>query len=222
MPQLSTKRLAIDKAYATTLIAISVTTFIVMFSLVASKALYSQMRYQSKVSSKKETALQTLKSNLQTSDQLITSYEAFANETTNALGGNPRGDGPNDGDNPRLVLDALPSKYDFPALTTSIEKLLNDRGFSLTSITGNDDEVAQSAQDSSANPQPIEMPFSVEVTTSDSRVKQLMQLFEKSIRPIQVHQLALQSQNGQLKATVTAKTFYQPEKSLNVKSEVVK
>jgi flagellar motor switch/type III secretory pathway protein FliN len=222
MPQFSTKRLAIDKAYATILIAISITTFIVMFSLVASKALYSQMRYQSKVSSKKETALDTLKSNLQTSDQLITAYEAFANETTNALGGNPKGDGPNDGDNPRLVLDALPSKYDFPALTTSIEKLLNDKGFSLTSITGNDDEVAQASQNSSADPQPIEIPFSVEVTTSDGRVKQLMQLFEKSIRPIQVHQLALQSQNGQLKATITAKTFYQPEKNLNVKSEAVK
>lgn len=222
MPQFSTKRLAINKAYATIMIAVSIATFVIMFSLVASKALYSQMRYQSKVSSKKETALKTLKDNLKTSDQLVTSYEAFANETTNVLGGNPSGDGPNDGDNPRLVLDALPSKYDFPALTTSIEKLLNDHGFSLTSISGSDDEVAQSTQDTSADPQPIEMPFSVEVTTSDSRVKQLMQLFEKSIRPIQVHQLVLKSENGQLKATVTAKTFYQPEKSLNVKSEVVR
>lgn len=222
MPQFSTKRLAINKAYATIMIAVSIATFVIMFSLVASKALYSQMRYQSKVSSKKEKALNTLKQNLQTSDQLITSYEAFANETTNVLGGNPSGDGPNDGDNPRIVLDALPSKYDFPALTTSIEKLLNDQGFKLTSITGSDDEVAQSTQDTSADPLPVEMPFSVEVTTSDNRVKQLMQLFERSIRPIQVHQLVLKSENGQLKATVTAKTFYQPEKNLNLKSEVVR
>lgn len=222
MPQFSTKRLAINKAYATILLAVGITTFVTVFSLVACKALYSQMRYQSKVSSKKETALKTLKANLQTSDQLITSYEAFANETTNVLGGNPKGDGPNDGDNPRIVLDALPSKYDFPALTTSIEKLLHDKGFSITSITGNDDEVIQSAQDTSAEPQPVEMPFSVDVTTSDQRVKQLIQLFEKSIRPIQVHQMNLQSQNGQVKVTVTAKTFYQPEKSLNVTSEVVK
>lgn len=222
MPQFSTKKIAIDKAYATTMIVIGISTFLVVFSLVASKELYSQMRYQSKVSSKKEKALKTLKDNLAGSYQLITSYQAFANQPTNALGGNSKGDGPNDGDNPRIVLDALPSKYDFPALTTSVEKLLKDNGFSITSIDGNDEEVSQSGQDSSSDPQPIPMQFSVEVTTTDKRVKELVQLFERSIRPIQVHQLALQSQNGQLKVTVTAQTFYQPEKSLNVKSEVVK
>lgn len=222
MPQFSTKRIAIDKAYATILIAIGVATFITMFSLVASKGLYSQMRYQSKVSSKKQKALKTLKDNLQSADQLITSYKAFADETTNVLGGNPKGDGPNDGDNSRIVLDALPSKYDFPALTTSIEKLLKDNGFSITSITGNDDEVAQSAQDSSEDPQPVKMPFSIEVTTSPQRGKELIQLFEKSIRPMQVQQLELESQNGQLKVTLSANSFYQPEKSLNVTSEVVK
>lgn len=222
MPQLSTKKIAIDKAYATIMLVIGISTFLVVFSLVASKALFSQMRYQSKVSSQKQNALKTLKDNLASSDQLITSYQAFSNQTTNVLGGNPKGDGPNDGDNPRIVLDALPSKYDFPALTTSVEKLLKDKGFSLTSINGNDDEVTQSTQDSSADPQPVEMPFSVEVTTTDQRVKELIQLFERSIRPMQVHQLSLESQNGQLKVTITAKTFYQPEKSLNVKSEVVK
>lgn len=222
MPQFSTKKIAIDKAYATTMIVIGICTFIVVFSLVASKALYSQMRYQSKVSSKKEIALKTLKDNLSAADQLITSYQAFSDETTNVLGGNPKGDGPNDGDNPRIVLDALPSKYDFPALTTSVEKLLKDHGFNLSSISGNDDEVTQSAQDSSADPQPVEMPFSVEVTTTDQRARELIQLFERSIRPMQVHKLSLESQNGQLKVTITAKSFYQPEKSLNVTSEVVK
>lgn len=222
MPQLSTKKIAIDKAYATIMLVIGISTFLVVFSLVASKSLFSQMRYQSKVSSQKQKALETLKDNLASSDQLITSYQAFSNQTTNVLGGNPKGDGPNDGDNPRIVLDALPSKYDFPALTTSVEKLLKDKGFSLTSINGSDDEVTQSTQDTLSDPQPVEMPFSVEVSTTDQRVKELMQLFEKSIRPMQVHQLALESQNGQLKVTITAKTFYQPEKSLNVKSEVVK
>ncbi len=222
MPQFSTKKLAIDKAYATIILAIGIATFLAVFSLVASKALYSQMRYQSKVSSQKEKALHTLKDNLAASDQLVTSYEAFSNETTNVLGGNPQGDADKDGDNPRIILDALPSKYDFPALTTSIEKLLKDHDYSITSITGNDDEVSQSAKGTSEEPKPVEMPFSVEVATGDQRVKELMQLFERSIRPMQIHQLALTSQGGQLKVTITAKTFFQPEKNLNVKSEVVK
>lgn len=218
----STKRLAIDKANATIVLAVGITVFLVVFSLVASKSLYSQMRYQNKVSSKKETALKILQTNLQTADQLTTAYQAFANETVNALGGNPKGDADRDGDNPRIVLDALPSKYDFPALTTSIEKLLKDNGFSITSITGNDDEIAQAAVASNDTPQPIEIPINLEVTTTDQRGKDLMQLFERSIRPIQVKKLVLQSQNGQLKLIITAKTYFQPEKSLNVKSEVVR
>lgn len=218
----STKRLAIDKANATIVIAVAIATFIVVFSLVASKALYSQMRYQSKVSSKKETALKTLKDNLQTADQLTNSYKAFADQPTNVLGGNPKGNADMDGDNPRIVLDALPSQYDFPALTTSIEKLLNDHGFSIGSISGSDEETTQASKDSSVDPQPVEMPFTVEVATDDKRGMDLMELFERSIRPMHVDKLSLESSNGQLKVTITAKSYYQPAKSLNVQTEVVR
>lgn len=218
----STKKIAIDKAYGTMVLAVGISAFVVVFSLVASKALYSQMRYQNKVSSQKEKALKTLKSNVSAADQLTTAYQEFSGATVNVLGGNPKGDADRDGDNPRIVLDALPSKYDFPALTTSIEKLLKDSGFNITTITGNDDEIAQGTANSSDNPQPIEIPFSVEVATSGQQGKTLMELFERSIRPIQVNKLVLNSQNGQLKATITAKTYFQPEKNLNVRSEVVK
>ncbi|HEX5456617.1 MAG TPA: hypothetical protein VFW77_04635 [Candidatus Saccharimonadales bacterium] len=218
----STKRLAIDKANATIVIAVAIATFIVIFSLVASKTLYGQMRYQSKVSSRKETALKTLKDNLNTADQLTNSYKAFADQTTNVLGGNPQGNADKDGDNPRIILDALPSQYDFPALTTSIEKLLNDNGFSITSITGNDEETTQASKDSAVDPVPVEMPFSIEVTTNDQRGKDLMELFERSIRPMQVDKLSLTTQNGQLKVTITAKSYYQPAKNLNVRTELVR
>lgn len=218
----STKKIAIDKAYATMMLAVGIAAFIVVFSLVASKALYSQMRYQSKVSSQKEQALKTLKGNLQASDQLITSYQEFAGATTNVLGGNPKGDADRDGDNPRIILDALPSKYDFPALTTSLEKLLKGSGFTISEITGNDDEIAQSAQQTSDNPQPVEMPFSIEVGASSQQGKSLMDLFERSIRPMQIQKIVVGNQNGEFKVTITGKTYFQPEKSLNVRSEVVK
>lgn len=217
----SAKRLAIDKANATMMIAVAIATFITVFSLVASKALYSQMRYQSKVSSKKEDTLKKLKTNLQTADELTNAYRAFADQPTNVLGGNAQGDANNDGDNPRIILDALPSQYDFPALTTSVEKLLNNHNFSITSITGSDDETAQASQESSANPQAIEMPFVIKVATSPNRGQDLMELFERSIRPMQINKLSLQSQEGKLNVTIDAKTYYQPAKNLNVINEVV-
>jgi flagellar motor switch/type III secretory pathway protein FliN len=218
----STKRLAIDKANATLVLAVSIAAFVVVFSLVASKALLSQRAYQSKVISKKQTALKTLKANNEASDQLITSYKEFSGAAVNVLGGNPKGDAERDGDNPRIILDALPSKYDFPALTTSLEKMLKDNGFTIASITGTDDEVSQSGNQSASSPQPIEIPFTVEVNTSGQRGKDLMQLFERSIRPVQVQKLEVAGQGGQVKFTITAKTYFQPEKNLNLRTEPVK
>ena len=218
----SAKRIAIDKAYATLIIAVGIAAFIVVFSLVASRSLLSQRAYQSKVISKKETALKTLKSNIQSADELNAAYTEFSGGTTNILGGNPKGDSDRDGDNPRIILDALPSKYDFPALTTSIEKVLKDNGFSLTTITGTDEEVTQSAVESDENPAPIEIPFSLEVAIGEGQGKTLLELFERSIRPIKVQKLTVSGQSGQLKVTISAKTYFQPERSLNIRSEVVK
>ncbi|HYF96909.1 MAG TPA: hypothetical protein VD947_02610 [Patescibacteria group bacterium] len=223
MAQFSPKRIAIDKANATLVIAVGITAFIVMFSLVASKALLSQRAYQSKVISQRETARDTLKSNLTAADELTTAYKEFSGATTNILGGNPQGDADRDGDNPRIILDALPSKYDFPALATSVEKLLKDNGYTITAFNGTDDEVAQqSASSPTDNPQAVEIPFSVEVNTNDQQAKRLVELFELSIRPMQINKLTLVGQNGELVITVIGKTYFQPEKNLDIKKELVK
>ena len=68
----------------------------------------------------------------------------------------------------------------------------------------------------------MEIPFSIEVPVANDTAKGLIQLFERSIRPIQVQKLSISGQKGQLKLTLTAKTFYQPEKNLNIKTEVVR
>lgn len=60
--QLSAKRIAIDRANTAVLIAVGLTTFIAVFSIIAGKALLAQRSYQSKVIDKKETALKQLKS----------------------------------------------------------------------------------------------------------------------------------------------------------------
>lgn len=220
---MTTKRLAIDKANASVILAISLAIFVVIFTFVAGKAMLDQRSYQSKVIGKKKVALKQLKKNVQEVEKLNKSYQAFASETTNILGGNPKGTAGKDGSNPRIVLDALPSKYDFPALTTSLEKLLKDNQYAIDSISGTDDEVAQGKQTSSVSPTPVAIPFTLTVSTSASAAKPLLQLFERSIRPIQVKKLVIAgSNNQQLKVTVDAKTYYQPEKKFDVKVETIK
>lgn len=220
--RVSTKRIAINKTEAKLAIIIGIATFIVIFSLVASKALFDQMLYQNKVINQKETALKISEANIAAVDELSRSYQEFAEATTNVLGGNPQGDADKDGDNPRIILDALPSKYDFPALATSLEKLLKDNNVAITSITGNDDEVAQSTAAASGLPLPVEIPFTVVVEVNNANAKDLMRLFERSIRPIQIERINISQNQGNLSVTIDAKTYYQPEKILSISEETVK
>ncbi len=220
--KVSKKQLAIDKANATLFIAVAVAAFVVTFSVVASKVLLDQRAYQARVISKKEQARDTLEKNITTAEALNTSYQEFANSSVNVLGGNPSGNGDKDGPNPRIVLDALPSEYDFPALATSVEKLLKSNNFTLTDITGTDDEASQASNSQATTPVPVEMPITVESKVNASEAKRLVQLFERSIRPFQIQKLELTQQNDNLTVKLTAKSYFQPGKSLNVKYETVK
>lgn len=221
-PGLSAKRIAIDKTNASLIIIVSITVFITVFSIVATKALYSQLTYQSRVINKKGITLKQVKNNINEVAKLNTAYQEFALAPENAIGGNPKGTGDRDGANPRIVLDALPSKYDSPALISSIDKLAKSGGFQLDAITSADDEINQAANPTSVTPQAIEMPFTFEATINKTDGKRLMELFERSIRPVQIQKMTVIVQDSQLKVNVSAKTYFQPEKKLNVTEEVVK
>jgi len=219
---ISAKRLMIDKANSRMVIIVAAASFVTVFALVASRALISQQAYQSRVTNEKEKAVKQLKANIGAVQDLQTAYQAFVNTPENVLGGNPKGQGDKDGDNARLILDALPSKYDFPALTTSLEKILTSQNFKIERIEGTDQEVQQEANGSSPNPKPVDMPFQVSFSGTYTSMGTLLQTLEKSIRPIQIISLDLNGTDSDMHATVSAKTFYQPAKSLSITTKVVK
>lgn len=221
-PNLSAKRISIDKTNASLIVIVSVTAFVVVFCIVATRALYSQLTYQSRVITEKKKTLKTVEENIAQVEQLNIAYKAFSESSTNVIGGNPKGTGDRDGENPRIILDALPSKYDFPALTTSLDKLVKSGGFSLVAVNGIDDEVNQSANQSAVAPVAVDMPFTLESNVAPSDGKRFLELFERSIRPIQMQKLVITSQESNLKVEMTAKTYYQPEKKMNFTEEVVK
>jgi len=219
----STKRILIDKANARIVAYVGVAAFLLVFSLVATKTLVSQASYQNRVIGKKRAAVKQLQADIQSTGQLKTAYQAFTSTTQNVLGGNPDGLGSQDGNNAKIVLDSLPSTYDFPGLTTSLDSLLAGQGVQINSITGTDDEVAQSANQSSITPQPVPMPFSLSVQGNYDSIQKVVNAFEHSIRPIQVQTISVQgTAEDRLTMTMTAQTYYQPAKSLNIKKEVVK
>lgn len=218
----SIKRAMISKANATMVSVVAAASFVVIFCLVASFILVGQFAYQNKVISQKKTALSQLKTDIASVQSLVTSYASFVegNQTQNVIGGSPTGTGDRDGDNAQIVLDALPSKYDFPALATSIEKIAKSNGVSIQSISGNDDELTQAgSNDFSA---PIAMPFQVTVAGDYQSIKNVINAFEHSIRPFKIQQLKFTGGESNMTLEIVAQSYYQPAKTLNIRSEVVK
>jgi hypothetical protein len=220
--RISMKHIQIDRSEATILIAAATAATFLMFSIVSAKALLAQRSYQVRVISKKQAALKQLDENIKELDKLVASYTAFANQEQNVLSGSSKiATGNLNGDNPKIVLDALPSKYDFPAIATSLEAILKERQISIAGIAGTDDEVNQQVNQSSPNPIPIEVPFEVGIDTTYPKAQEFLSVLQRSIRPIYINSLILSGEDGALQAKISAKTYYQPSKSFNITEEDV-
>ena len=221
--KVSIKHIEISKANTQVVIIAGLAGFLTVLCLVSSQAYISQNSYLSKVITKKQVAYKQLTVNIEATKKLTSAYDDFQNQPKNILEGDPKGEGQNDGPNSKLVLDALPSSYDFPALTSSIEKILTIRNLKVESITGIDDELAQVDAQSSPNPQAVPMVFSFKIKNATyTQVQDVVKALTLSIRPIHVDTLIITGGNTDMSLEVTAHTFYQPPKNLVIKSETVK
>jgi hypothetical protein len=240
----SVKRIQIDKANSTIVIAVAVAAFCLAFSLISARALIARQSYQNKVKDAREKALEQLKENIEAVEDLKVKYSEFVSRSENLIGGSSAGTGERDGDNARIVLDALPSKYDFPALASSLEKMLTDRNYKILAITGTDDEanqngapvdtsnpaaaaaVAAAAPTTTATPtapvgSAVPMPFELGAEGQYDAITALLDVLRHSIRPIQAQTVTLTAVEGAIQLTITGQSFFQPERTLNVKEEVV-
>lgn len=224
------KRALINQANTTVVIVTSVAAFVLIFCAVATKTLASQASYQNRVISKKREAVKQLQVDIDAVNKLKTSYKAFTTTSTNVIGGNTVGASmldcngtKKDGNNATIILDALPSAYDFGAFTTSLEKLISCQQVGITGINAVDDSLTQASNNTSTTPKPIEIPFSIIVQGSYPNIQALIGAFERSIRPIQVKSVDLKADTqGVLTLNLSAKTYYQPGKSLNISQQEVK
>jgi Tfp pilus assembly protein PilO len=218
-----TKRSLIGKANSSMVVATTIAAFVLVFTLVAGRSLIGQMSYQNRVVDAKKTAHKHLMDDLSARNTLQDSYNSFTAQNPNVLGGDAKSTATGkDGDNAKIVLDALPSRYDFPALTTSLEKLINDQNLKIMSISGTDEEALQAANATSPNPEPIAMPFQIQVSGSYQSIQNLVDVIQRSTRPFQIQTMELSGDPSDMIARVAAQTYYQPEKNLNITTKVVK
>ncbi|MGH7237579.1 MAG: hypothetical protein ACREGF_03530, partial [Candidatus Saccharimonadales bacterium] len=151
---------------------------------------------------------------------LTSSYRAFTQPVKNIIGGNATGSQINDGDNGQIVLDALPSKYDFPALTSSLQALLNRQSINIDSIGGSDDQLQQQTA-APDPPAPVPMPFSFKVDGSYEAIQKVVSDFQSSIRPFQAQTFKISGDQSDLTIETTYQTYYQPEKKFTITNEII-
>lgn len=210
----SVKHGLISKSNTTMFATLAIAGIVFSFAVVASYTLIKRMNYQSKVINERAAAEKQLKSNIVAVDNLFESYKNFDEAPESVIGTADR--------NSKIVLDALPSKYDFPALATSLEKLLVGGGIANIGITGLDDEAT--AEQDSTSPEPVEIPFVISGSGSYASLQQLIANLQLSIRPFKVLKLDLSAggAEGNMNFTISAVTYYQPEKNLDIPEVEVK
>ena len=215
----SEKHEKVDSENAKIVASVGGAAFIVVFCLFAAQALISQSLYQNRVISEKKEALSILEDNKTSVEELRSSYTAFISEEENVIGGSRSGSGVADGDNAKIVLDALPGEYDYPGLASSIEKVLDDGGYTIEAVGGSEDVALAGSQDSTT---PVEIPYPFSVSASPSATQELLETLEKSIRPLYVDSLTIRSSQAGLRTSIGLRTFYQPGVIYELDSKVVR
>ena len=208
----SLKQLQIDKTSQKMIIFASIASFLLVFTLFSANTLVARMNYQNKVINAKSIARSNLIKNVSSNESLLSAYQNFNN------GLQTNGASVNSGNNAKLILDALPSEYDFPALATSLQGLLSSTGVTVSGLTGSDSSNGAISGASSipiAGTTPI--PFSFNVTGSADNVINTMKIFEKSIRPFQFKSFAISGSSSSLSLSASAETFYLPAQNFQVK-----
>jgi hypothetical protein len=223
-PDIIEKRLKINKSESRLGIIVAVAAVITVFCLVSAKTLFSQASYNKRVLDARRAALVQLKANKEAAGSLVNQYEIFQSGNTNIIGGKNSTDAnlqPPDGDNARLVLNALPAKYDFPALISSITKILNNHSIKSQAITGTD-ESGTVTSDPTNKPEVMKINVVVNGASNYQTIKSLVADFERSTRPFDDTKVDIKGSDSDMTITLTMDTYFQPALTLNLTTKEIK
>ncbi len=226
MAKATTKRGQISEAQSRIMLIVSIATVVTVFCLASSKALLSQAGYQRRLINARHASVKQLEANKTASQTLSDQYSnVFLNPTsaTNIIGGkNDKSTSavPPDGDNARIVLDALPTSYDFAGLISSVANILSKNSIGSPSITGVDQSDTASTS-ASANPQPIAIKLSIAGQGTYTNVQNVIKDLERSIRPFDISTMQINGTNASMSFTADITTYYQPAKTLDTTTKKV-
>lgn len=214
------KREQIQKANKTMFLWVVAASAAVAICLVLAQFLVRQMLFNQKIMSVKGETNSTLVANKETfktiktginkliSDSNLSSLKVA--ETDTAL---------------QVVIDALPTSDDRAALATSLQQVVLSRsGVAIESISVTDQSATLAAAGSTTTvtDKPQEILFNVVLIGNYEQISQAVTDMERSIRPFSVERMQIEGSGTQLRASINAKTFYLPAKTMKIKTEALK
>ncbi len=215
------KRQQIDSSKKTMFIFVAGAAFIVGVSLVVAFFLVQQIIFHTKVISEKQNTISTLDNNLAAVDELKSKIRVL--ETNSALNSVKISDSSNA---IQSILDALPDNANSDALGASLQNKFIGSVDGLTLETLSVDSIdSMSGDSSSESEQGVDgsvINFTMSVSGSADKLKELLTRFEKSIRVIEIVSADLQSNDDNLVLNIQGRAYYEPAQSIQLESKVVK
>lgn len=222
------KRQQIDRANKMMFLWVAGASALVAISLVVSFFFFQKLVFNEKVLAEKRNTVQTLRDNNDAAPQLQDNVRVLS--TSDVLG-SAKAD--SDDSNLQVVLDALPADGNSLAFGASLQKQLLGGIEGLTVESTTVDPVAgveltteemantvDATENASAGDNAITFRFTVIGT--DQALREALVRLEKSIRPISVVSVDTENSASGLRMTVHGHTYYQPERTIELKDKTVK
>lgn len=124
----------------------------------------------------------------------------------------------------KVVLDALPTTDDKSALGASLQQVILPKSgvttSDITTILQNSEVAAAESEVDASGVQSSTFTFAA--SGDYNRIKSMLLDMERTIRPMDITTLSLQSSDGTIRATVGGVTFYDPEQTVQLGKKTIK
>lgn len=212
------KRQQIAQANRMVFVWVAIASVVLSFAIIGGQFLVSKAIYNNKVLTEKKLTRSTLEKNIKAADKL--KKEVAVLSDNQAL----RSARVNDDETTlQVIIDALPTKEDALALGSSLQLvILPKAGVIVESLTVGDTLAAVTEEEAStASAAATPITFTAIFTGNAQQIKAALLAIEKTIRPISIDNLTVEGADSNLKATISATTYYQQPKTLDMQSRVV-
>lgn len=215
------KRQQIDSSRKTMFVFVAGAAFLAGIALVVSIFLVQQIVFHSKVIIEKQSTIFRLDKNLESVDELKKNVRVLeTNSALNSVKANSENSAL------QTVLDALPDNPNADAFGASIKNKFIDTVEGLTldnlSVTSPNSQEDSTDGDSGSTDSSNTLSFSLEVSGSADKLRELLTKFERSIRVIELRSFEIHTSEDKLSLAIQGVAYYEPAQNVHLEKKVVK